>query len=225
MPLLIDCYNVLHCAMPAMLAGLDVDRLCRSLSQTHWAKSGSITVVADGRPNPLGTPTSPVPEVELVYAGGGSSGGRSADDVIIARIEASKSPRRLTVVSSDREIRAAARHRRCTAWSSEDFLSRLCGQLRRQSHHVAKSRPRPKQPRPLGVGRTMLDGIPADQALRWLREMGVADVPDPTFQALADTPTIRPEQLGIDLHLEDALEHLADLDMDEVIKRFGQAEG
>ncbi|MEM8784159.1 MAG: NYN domain-containing protein [Planctomycetota bacterium] len=221
--LLIDCYNVLHCAMPPMLAGLDVERLCRALAKTHWVKTGGVTVVADGRPNPLGTPTSPVPEVGLVYSGGSSGGGRSADDVIIARIAASSHPRRLTVVSSDREIRAAAHHRRCASWSSEDFLSRLCGQLRRQARHQTKTKPRPKQPKPLGVGRTALDGVPAEQALRWLREMGVPDVPDPTFRDLAQTPSIRPEQLGIDLHLQDALDHLADLDMDDVMRRFGKS--
>ncbi|MEM7576667.1 MAG: NYN domain-containing protein [Planctomycetota bacterium] len=223
MPLLIDCYNVLHCAMPPMLAGLDVERLCRVLATTRWAKTGDITVVADGRPNPLGTPTSPTPDVALVYSHGSSSGGgQTADDVIIARIAACPSPKRLTVVSSDREIRTAARQRRCTSWRSEDFLSRLCGQLRRKAQHVATSKPRPQDAKRHGVGRTVMDGIPADQALYWLREMGVTDVTDPAFHQLAKTPPIQPESLGIDLHLEDALAHLADTDMNELMRRFGK---
>ena len=225
MAMLIDCYNVLHAPMPPMLAGLDVAGLCRALGRTRWCRSGaSVVVVADGVANPLGTPTSPVDAVELVYSGGSTSqGGRNADDVIIGRIRSHTAPKRLTVVSSDREIRAAARQRRCTSWSSEDFVARLCSQLRRDARHLAVFKPGPKDPRPRGVGRTVLDGIPADQALRWLREMGVTDVPDAGFHRFAGTPTIRPDELGIDLHLEEALDRLADLDMDDVMRRFGEA--
>ncbi|MEM8496081.1 MAG: NYN domain-containing protein [Planctomycetota bacterium] len=229
MPMLIDCYNVLHCAMPPMLAGLDVEGLCRALSKTRWAKTDEITIVADGRPNPLGTPTSPVGEVELIYSGGSSLGGRTADDVIIARIADDATPRRLTVVSSDREIRAAARHRRCTSWSTEDFLSRLCGQLRRDASHARKDKPRgkqSKQDRQSGADRRLYGGISSEQALLWMREMGMTDAGEPAFQpynsAPGITPTIQPKQLGIDLHLEEALVQLADLDMDELMRRFGK---
>ncbi|MEM1097456.1 MAG: NYN domain-containing protein [Planctomycetota bacterium] len=229
MPMLIDCYNVLHCAMPPMLAGLNVEGLCRALSKTRWAKTDEITVVADGRPNPLGTPTSPVGEVELIYSGGSSLGGRTADDVIVARIADDATPRRLTVVSSDREIRAAARHRRCTSWSSEDFLVRLCGQLRRDASHAVKTKPhgkQSKQARPPGTDRRLDEGMSAEQALRWMREMGVTDTGELAFHPRANIPelncSIQPKQLGIDLHLEEALVQLADLDMDELMRRFGK---
>ena len=104
MPLLIDCYNVLHAQKPVSLAGLEEASLCALLAASPWARSG-VTVVCDGRPKPHSpTPgelaSSPGGGVELIFSGPG----RSADDVIIGLIEKDSAPRRLTVVSSDRTI-------------------------------------------------------------------------------------------------------------------------
>lgn len=125
MPVLIDCYNVLHAGKPPALAGLDTAGLCAALGRSPWAKEG-VTVVCDGAPHALGLSESPVEDVELVYAGP-----RSADAEIIARIDACTAPRRLIVVSSDHEIRRAARRRRARSWTSEDFLHRLAGAMGR----------------------------------------------------------------------------------------------
>lgn len=125
MPLIIDCYNVLHETMPPMLAGLDEGALCRAIDRTPWARQ-PVTVVADGRPKPLRAEVSPVDSVDLVFAGSS----RSADDLIIALINADSAPKRLTVVSSDRQIRAAARRRKARSWSSDEFIHKLCGHLR-----------------------------------------------------------------------------------------------
>ncbi len=157
--ILIDCYNVLHTTMPPMIGGLDEGGLCEVLSRTGWAtRQIEMTLVADGVPKPMRASVSPVAAVELVFSGPG----RSADDVIIARINRASTPRRLTIVSSDREIRAAAGRRRCRSWSSEHFINQLCEQLR---------------PRKNGgdTGRLQVDGLPAEHVEGWMDEMGLTD--------------------------------------------------
>lgn len=158
MPLIVDCYNVLHTTMPPMLAGLDEAGLCRALARTPWA-SGPITVVADGRVKPLGVVESPVDAVDLVYAGSH----RSADDLIIDLIDADSAPRRLTVVSSDRQIRAAARRRRAKDMTSDTFIDKLCGHLRRH-----KAGPPPP-------GRPRVEPLPPEIVDRWKKHFGIED--------------------------------------------------
>ncbi len=162
MPLIVDCYNVLHATMPPMLAGLNEASLCRALARTPWARGsgGSIVVVADGRPKPLGVTESPVASVDLIYAGSHPGNFRSADDLIIDLIDAATAPRRLTVVSSDRQIRAAARRRRAKDMTSDAFVDRLCGHLR---DHAAGPPP-PSRP--------AVEPLSADLVARWKRAFG-----------------------------------------------------
>ncbi len=120
MPLLIDCYNVLHTTMPPRLAGLDEAGLCRALSRSVFANQNA-TVVCDGRVKPHGLDQSPVDGVDLVYSGPR----RSADDVIVEMIGTNTAPRRLIVVSNDRQIRKAARRRRAQVLSCERFIGAL----------------------------------------------------------------------------------------------------
>ncbi|MEO0514048.1 MAG: NYN domain-containing protein [Planctomycetota bacterium] len=158
MSLIIDCYNVLHTTMPPMLAGLSEAGLCHALARTTWATAagGPITVVADGRPKPLGVAESPVAAVDLVYAGSH----RSADDLIIDLINAHSAPRRLTVVSSDRVIRAAARRRRARDMASDDFVDKLCHQLRRHGQG------------PPPTNRPAVSPLPPELVQRWRDAFG-----------------------------------------------------
>lgn len=174
MALIVDCYNVLHTTMPPMLAGLSEAGLCQALARTSWAGGsggghpggghsggghsggGGITVVADGRPKPLGVSESPVAAVDLVYAGSH----RSADDLIIDLIDADSAPRRLTVVSSDRQIRAAARRRRARDMTSDAFIDKLCHQLRK---HAAGPPP---------PGRPNIAPLPPELVRRWREAFG-----------------------------------------------------
>ena len=153
MTLLIDCYNLLHATMPADLAGLDENRLCRLLAGSHWAQ-GRIVVVCDGQPKPH-APHSPVPEVELRYSGPG----QEADDVLIALIHADSAPRKMTVVSSDHAIQRAARRRKARALSSDQFVHRL-GRLTQP--------PRRRDPLKPDPGR-----LSEEEVDRWLRQMGL----------------------------------------------------
>lgn len=134
--LLIDAYNVLHTTMPPALAGLDTAGLCRALARTPW-RGRPIKVVCDGQPGPLGLTDSPADAVELVYAGVH----RTADAVIIEHIEADTAPRRLIVVSTDHEIRKAARRRRATTWTSEQFLHEFVEALRQGPGEIGPEKP------------------------------------------------------------------------------------
>ena len=156
MPLIIDCYNLLHAEKPAMFAAMDEHALCLALARSTWARD-AIEVVCDGSPKPLGLLESPAPQVTLTYSGAH----RIADEVIIEKINASSSPRRLIIVSSDNEIRQAARRRRSTSWSSEDFLGKLAASLR----HAPAAPPRGKDKPTLGE-------LPPHEVDHWLDEFG-----------------------------------------------------
>ena len=156
MPLLIDAYNVLHAHKPASLAGLELGGLCRLLGREPWRRQRA-RVVCDGAPGPLGLTDSPHHEVGLLYAGHS----RSADDLIVELIDADTAPRRLTVVSSDHEIRRAARRRRARVWTSEQFLHHLAASLAGQTYR--------------GPDKPSLDQLDPAQTAKWLKAFGLED--------------------------------------------------
>lgn len=158
MPLLIDGNNLLHAPMPPSLAGLDEAGLCTALGRTPWVREG-VVIVFDGAANPLRLTESPVEGIQILHAGHS----RTADDVIIARINDDTSPRRLIVVSSDHAIRKAARRRRCTAWTSDHFVHRLLEAMRT---------PRAAQDPPKKGGAEPLD---SDEVDAWLRRFGLEE--------------------------------------------------
>lgn len=156
MAFLIDGNNVLHCPMPPMLAGLDEQGLCTAIAKTRWCSTG-VTVVFDGRPGSQRPIESPEPLIRLMYAGPV----RTADELIIERIEANSAPRRLTVVSTDRQIRKAARRRRALSWTSERFIQDLVSLIRLGRYRVEQDRkPRSKDLEP-------------DEVQRWLDQFGL----------------------------------------------------
>jgi predicted RNA-binding protein with PIN domain len=159
MPLIVDCYNVLHATMPPSLAGLDEARLCLLLADSPWARQRMV-VVCDGVVKPGGPATSPQPGVELIYSGPG----RSADEVIIRLIDADSAPRRLTVVSDDRELRKAARRRRARDMEAARFIQVLASVLGRRG----KGRPGGG-----GAGKLTPATLSASEVEAWLKEFGL----------------------------------------------------
>ncbi len=151
----IDGNNLMH-ALAA--CGEEVGRygLCKLLSPL--ARRESVTVAFDG-PRPEGQMDRQIRElgVEVVYAPG-----RPADERILARIGADSDPRRLAVVSTDREIRTAARRRRCKVIRSEDFAPQLLAERRAAAEPPPPAEP-PEKRRGLSPGETK----------RWLREFGL----------------------------------------------------
>ena len=173
MPLIIDCNNLLHAPMPQVLAGLDEARLCRLLAQGPWRRRRMV-VVCDGAPGPLREVESPEADVELVYAGPN----RSTDDVIIEMIDSDSAPRRLVVVSNDRQIQRAARRRRAKVSACDQFIRQLAA----IANAAATERPKPRKAHRAGLATEDVD--------EWLELFGVdGDQPiDDTEQPWTDLP-------------------------------------
>ncbi len=79
--------------------------------------------------------------VEVLFSGFRTD----ADTVIGDKIKASTAPRRLTVVSSDRRLRKAARARRAIAVKSEVFWSQVQKESRRSSKASREDEPAGKE--------------------------------------------------------------------------------
>jgi len=178
MPLLVDCYNVLHAEKPPRLAGLTTAWLCRALARSRWAGEPMV-VVCDGRASPLELTASPVAAVELVYSGAD----RTADRVIMDHIAGDTAPRRLMVVSSDHEIQQAARRRRARYLTSESFLHTLAKHL----NEPASTGREPGKPDPGDLSRAEIDA--------WLQHFGyqTSEPPAPPPQPSDLRPEDDPE--------------------------------
>ncbi len=154
MPFLIDGNNLIF-AMADV--GRDVGRggLCKLLTILS-AKGQQVTVVFDGPPpgKPLARQMA-VEGIETIY-----SGMIKADVLICAKIAENSAPRRLTVVSTDREIRQAARKRRCNGVRSDDFARAL----------VEMQNPQTSPPTEPPEKRK---GLTQGQAAHWLKEFGL----------------------------------------------------
>ena len=173
--LIIDAYNVLYLPMPPSLAGLDADSLCTSLTQSVY-RNHKVLVVCDGRPAPhiaetdWLNPHSNSKGISLLYSGTS----RSADSLIISLVEASDSPRKITVVTNDREIKREAKRRRASLLSSEAFIKRL-------ANSISHRQPITRAPKP------DLSPVPDEQVRGWLEEFGLTPqdlANDPLFQEL-----------------------------------------
>ena len=149
--------------------GLEVGRggLCRLLGR--FASSGStglkpvppkkVRVVFDGTP-PYGPLAQQIRDdrIDVKY-----SAGRTADDVIIECIAADSAPRRLTLVSTDHEIRDAGRSRKCKLETSENFAKTLVRILEESP------KTRPSEPPEKRVGLT------PEQTRAWLKELNLEE--------------------------------------------------
>ncbi len=210
MPLLLDAYNILHVVgvLPPDLAGVDLDELADLVAGSRFRNESAI-LVCDG---PTRRHRAAHPSVHVRFAGPG----RSADDLIIRLVGRSTAPRRVTVVTSDREIARAVRRRRATVIESDRFLRMLA------EDHAVGDRERPR--RGHGGHRHVVDRRQVDA---WLRLFDL----DPDLQAIppsaavpprspapdppTSTPTPPPGRPGRGRPAIDA-ERLADIDPDTV---------
>jgi predicted RNA-binding protein with PIN domain len=157
MPFLIDGNNLMYALRDV---GLEVGRggLCRLLGK--FASSGQkVRVVFDGTP-PYGPLAQQIQDdrIDVKY-----SAGRTADDVIIECIAADSAPRRLTLVSTDHEIRDAGRSRKCKLETSENFAKTLVRMLEESPKN------RPSEPPEKRVG------LAPEQTRAWLKELNVEE--------------------------------------------------
>ncbi len=97
------------------------------------------------------------------------SGNRTADEVIEELIEQAASPPNVCIVTSDRAVAAAGRHRRCRWIRSQDFVRMLTAP--RTAQHVEPPRPSEKP-----------DAQAPGDVDAWLRQFGLPtdDSDDPS---------------------------------------------
>jgi hypothetical protein len=199
MPLLVDTYNVLHVVgvLPPDLAGLDPHTLATLISTSRYAHD-SPRLICDGTPRP-GIPPSVGP-VRIQYAGGGIK----ADDLIATLVDASSAPRRLTIVSTDRQVTTHAARRKCKVLTSEEFLA-----------HLAADAANPTARRP--------EGIPHQDVNEWIDQFNLTTELD--LQPTAPPP--RPSKPNPnpskprEVPPKDAPEDTDALDMNKLIDEFG----
>jgi uncharacterized protein len=117
MSFLIDGNNLNFALLDAEGSPVSRRRLCRMLEPLQ-AAGQEVCVVFDGPPPPGALAEQIAGPVHVEYAAP-----QSADRVLVELIRDHTAPRRLTVVSTDREIRQAARRRRCQSVTSEEFAS------------------------------------------------------------------------------------------------------
>ena len=156
MAIIIDGYNVLHASrwLVSSWKGADRQRFCRLLGELAEQQSEKITVVFDALPKESSIDKSKSRGLKVVFSGHG----RTADEVIIQMVNKSSGPRDLTVVSSDRQIRAAAKRRGCKLKRAGEFIQEAAKELARaNSNHSAE--PTEKQ-----------EGLSREQTKKWLRE-------------------------------------------------------
>jgi len=169
MLVLVDACNVLHVegALPRDLAGVDLADLADLVARSRY-RHDEVVLVMDG---PTAGPPLPASASRIRAIASGK--GRTADEVIVDRLERSSAPRSVVVVTSDNAIRRRARRRRCRLVHSEAFLAQLGRDAgsgaRRRSTHAATP--------------------PSASTQAWLREFGLdEDLDEDGIARLVDPP-------------------------------------
>jgi predicted RNA-binding protein with PIN domain len=127
---IIDGHNLLH-----TIIKLEEDSgaisdlgLCRLLSRYFTLTSEKGEIIFDGTGPPDKSGFDNISNIEISFAGFGTD----TDTVIEDKIRASTAPKSLTIVSSDRRLRSAARARRATSIKSDVFWNDVQKQLSRK---------------------------------------------------------------------------------------------
>lgn len=175
--LVVDTYNVLHTTgvLPPDLAGLDVPGLVRLLGESRFSRRAT-TLVCDG--GGAGGSGVRMGHVKVLFSGDH----READDLIERLIERFSHGRALTVVSSDRRLRKAARRRGAESVASADFLAMLA-----DDHGGGRAADGP----PVFTTEIPLDRYSVDH---WMREFGLEPAPRPAPRPVIPTHKPRPAQ-------------------------------
>jgi predicted RNA-binding protein with PIN domain len=128
--IIIDGHNLLH-----TIIKLEEDSgaisdigLCRILSRYFTLTGEKGEIIFDGTGPPDKSGFDQINNLEVFFAGLGTD----TDTVIEDKISASTAPKGLTIVSSDRRLRTAARTRRATSIKSDVFWNDVQKQLSRK---------------------------------------------------------------------------------------------
>ena len=128
--IIIDGHNLLHSIVNISEEAESINdvQLCCIISRYLRAIREKGEIIFDGTGPRDKSQFDNIANLEVLFAGLGSD----ADTVIENKIKASTAPKRLSIVSSDRRLRDAARARRATAVKSEIFWGNLQKQLKRK---------------------------------------------------------------------------------------------
>jgi len=130
MPFIIDGYNLLHSIRKTDedLESISDVQLCRVISRYLKLIGQKGEIVFDGTGPRDKSVFDNISNLEVLFAGRATD----ADTVIEQKIRINTAPKRLTIVSSDRRLRKAAKARKATALKSEAFWEGLQKQLSRK---------------------------------------------------------------------------------------------
>ncbi len=139
--LIVDAFNILHARRSSRDGAWGVAELLAALSRGRYAGE-DITLVCDGSPDAA---TGEHTQVARLLGGAGRPRARrvlyantppfnrEADDLIEELLAGAPEPRRVTIVSSDRRLRAAASRAGATSVTARDFLAHLGADLARRA--------------------------------------------------------------------------------------------
>ena len=154
---IIDGNNLLHAIYKTAgdTEAISEVGLCRAVRRFLEMTGEKGEIIFDGAGPPDKSGFDNIVNLEVSFAGLG----RDTDTVIEDKIKASTAPRRLTIVSSDRRLRKAARARKAASIKSEMFWMNLQKQLSRKTTVEEPSEKR--------------QGISASETKQWLEFFGL----------------------------------------------------
>ena len=120
--LLVDGYNVAKAAWPDEDLESQRTHLVRALDALTVRTGAIAEIVFDGPDDPAPAARQGTRSVGVAY-----SGGALADDVVVDLVDAYPPDRPVVVVSSDREVRDAARAKAATVIGSDTLIARFAG--------------------------------------------------------------------------------------------------
>ncbi len=156
--MLIDGYNVLRAVQNYSdeFSAIDDRLLCAVISEYFRRTGKKGVIVFDGIGPPDRSSLGGFRNLKIVFSGPHLE----ADDVIEDMILENTAAKRLTVVSSDRRIKAAAKKRKATAANSLDFWADVVKCIEQKRRGAVE--PREK-----------FSGITSSETEQWLREFGL----------------------------------------------------
>ena len=157
--LIIDGTNLLHAIYNVVGDSETISDIgmCKTISQFLRLMGEKGEIIFDGTGPPDKSGFDNINCLEISFAGLGSD----TDTVIEDKIRASTAPKALTIISSDRRLRKAARARKATSVKSEVFWTDLQKQLNRKATVEEPSAKR--------------EGISSSETKQWLELFGLEE--------------------------------------------------
>lgn len=155
--LIIDGTNLLHAIYNVVgdTESISDIGMCKTISHLLRLTSEKGEIIFDGKGPPDKEGFDNIDYLEVSFSGVGSD----ADTIIEDKIRASTAPKAITIISSDRRLRRAARARKATSVKSEVFWTDLQKQLNRKATVEEPSAKR--------------EGISSSETKQWLELFGL----------------------------------------------------